>query len=152
MHAYFEDLDLTDLRVDEALRVFVGSFRLSGEAGPINYMMEKFASLYNAHNPDWCSDNPDGTLLVAYAILMLNTRYAGSWRKFRLASATCSSMDHIHLFQCRHCTSSLHNPSVRPKDRMTLKGFQVHMVFCGSAFVRLLLVSGCDANECLLIF
>eukprot|EP00750_Incisomonas_marina_P025864 INCI5733.1.p1 GENE.INCI5733.1~~INCI5733.1.p1 ORF type:complete len:620 (-),score=122.85 INCI5733.1:693-2468(-) len=95
MHAYFEDLDLTDLRVDEALRVFVGSFRLSGEAGPINYMMEKFASLYNAHNPDWCSDNPDGTLLVAYAILMLNT--------------------------------SLHNPSVRPKDRMTLKGFQAQL-------------------------
>lgn len=33
MHAYFEDLDLTDLRIDEALRAFVGSFRLSGEAG-----------------------------------------------------------------------------------------------------------------------
>ena len=48
MDAYFEDLDLAGLRVDEALRAFVGSFRLSGEAGPINYMMEKFSELYVA--------------------------------------------------------------------------------------------------------
>lgn len=33
MRAYFEDLHLEDLRVDDALRAFVGSFRLSGEAG-----------------------------------------------------------------------------------------------------------------------
>ena len=46
MDAYFEDLHVAGMRVDEALRAFVGSFRLSGEAGPINYMMEKFSSLY----------------------------------------------------------------------------------------------------------
>jgi len=75
MHAYFEDLDLRGYRIDDALRAFVGSFRLSGEAGPINYMMEKFASLYNEHNPESTGANADSTLIAAYAILMLNTRY-----------------------------------------------------------------------------
>lgn len=38
-------------------------------------MMETFAYLYKEQNPNAGGDNPDGILVIAYAILMLNTRF-----------------------------------------------------------------------------
>ena len=51
MHAFVDFMDFTGLSFVEALRVFLQSFRLPGEAQKIDRFMLKFAARYVAQNP-----------------------------------------------------------------------------------------------------
>jgi cytohesin len=64
--------DFTDLILVQALRQFLWSFRLPGEAQKIDRMMEKFAIRYCQQNPDVFEDT-DTCFVLSFAIIMLNT-------------------------------------------------------------------------------
>jgi len=51
MHAFVDQLDFTDLPFTQALRLFLQTFRLPGEAQKIDRFMLKFAERFVAHNP-----------------------------------------------------------------------------------------------------
>lgn len=51
MHAFVDILDFKDLPFVDALRMFLQSFRLPGEAQKIDRFMLKFAERYMAGNP-----------------------------------------------------------------------------------------------------
>ncbi|KAG8230896.1 hypothetical protein J437_LFUL002927 [Ladona fulva] len=69
----FVDLhDFTDLILVQALRQFLWSFRLPGEAQKIDRMMECFAQRYCQLNPNIFT-NTDTCYVLSFAIIMLNT-------------------------------------------------------------------------------
>ncbi|XP_076061678.1 cytohesin-1-like isoform X2 [Oratosquilla oratoria] len=64
--------NFTDLILVQALRQFLWSFRLPGEAQKIDRMMERFAHRYCELNPS-IFKNPDTCFVLSFAIIMLNT-------------------------------------------------------------------------------
>jgi len=69
----FVDLhDFTDLILVQALRQFLWSFRLPGEAQKIDRMMETFAQRYCQLNTNIFS-NSDTCYVLSFAVIMLNT-------------------------------------------------------------------------------
>ncbi|XP_076329705.1 cytohesin-1-like isoform X1 [Tachypleus tridentatus] len=72
LDAFVELHDFTDLILVQALRQFLWSFRLPGEAQKIDRMMEKFAQRYCQLNTDVFS-NIDTCYVLSFAIIMLNT-------------------------------------------------------------------------------
>ncbi|XP_059161369.1 IQ motif and SEC7 domain-containing protein 1-like isoform X3 [Physella acuta] len=95
---YFcEEIDLSGLQVDVALRKFQCHFRMPGEAQKIERLMEAFADRYCECNPDQVKNfkTPDTVFLLAFAIIMLNT--------------------------------DLHNPSVKAERKMKLEDFIKNM-------------------------
>ncbi|XP_039604270.1 Golgi-specific brefeldin A-resistance guanine nucleotide exchange factor 1-like [Polypterus senegalus] len=60
------------LRIDDALRLYIEAFRLSGEAPVIQRLLEAFADIWNEANGFPFASN-DATFLLAYAVIMLNT-------------------------------------------------------------------------------
>ena len=52
MHAFVDQLDFTNLPFVDALRLFLQSFRLPGEAQKIDRFMLKFADRYVAGNTE----------------------------------------------------------------------------------------------------
>ncbi|KAL3197719.1 hypothetical protein MRX96_014595 [Rhipicephalus microplus] len=72
LDAFVELHDFTDLILVQALRQFLWSFRLPGEAQKIDRMMEKFAHRYCQLNPGVFS-NADTCYVLSFAIIMLNT-------------------------------------------------------------------------------
>ena len=64
--------DFSNLILVQALRQFLWSFRLPGEAQKIDRMMEKFASKYCSQNPNVFSNN-DTCYVLSFSIIMLNT-------------------------------------------------------------------------------
>merc|ERR1711874_422386 len=72
LKAFVELHDFTDLIVVQALRQFLWSFRLPGEAQKIDRMMETFAQRYCQLNPDIFT-NPDTCYVLSFAVIMLNT-------------------------------------------------------------------------------
>ncbi|KAM7295927.1 cytohesin-1 isoform X2 [Ixodes scapularis] len=72
LDAFVELHDFTDLILVQALRQFLWSFRLPGEAQKIDRMMEKFAQRYCQLNPGVFS-NTDTCYVLSFAVIMLNT-------------------------------------------------------------------------------
>src|SRR3984885_8214101 len=72
MHAFVDHLDFKDLSFLDALRCFLQSFRLPGEAQKIDRFMLKFAERYIAGNPKAFA-NADTAYVLAYSVVMLNT-------------------------------------------------------------------------------
>jgi len=72
LKAFVELHDFTDLILVQALRQFLWSFRLPGEAQKIDRMMETFAQRYCQLNPNIFT-NPDTCYVLSFAIIMLNT-------------------------------------------------------------------------------
>lgn len=64
--------DFSNLLLVQALRQFLWSFRLPGEAQKIDRMMEKFAIRYCQQNPDVFEDT-DTCFVLSFAVIMLNT-------------------------------------------------------------------------------
>lgn len=64
--------NFTDMLLVQALRQFLYSFRLPGEAQKIGRMMEKFAMRYCQQNPGVFED-ADTCFVLSFAIIMLNT-------------------------------------------------------------------------------
>lgn len=72
MHAFVDSMDFTKRRFVDALRQFLQSFRLPGEAQKIDRFMLKFAERYLAGNPNSFA-NADTAYVLAYSVIMLNT-------------------------------------------------------------------------------
>lgn len=72
MHAFVDQMDFTRTRFVDALRKFLQSFRLPGEAQKIDRLMLKFAERYTGGNPNAFA-NADTAYVLAYSVIMLNT-------------------------------------------------------------------------------
>ncbi|XP_024526680.1 brefeldin A-inhibited guanine nucleotide-exchange protein 5 isoform X3 [Selaginella moellendorffii] len=72
MHAYVDSSQLQNMKFDQAIREFLRSFRLPGEAQKIDHIMEKFAERYCRCNPGLFK-SADTAYVLAYAVIMLNT-------------------------------------------------------------------------------
>eukprot|EP01090_Pellita_catalonica_P008645 TRINITY_DN19735_c0_g1_i1.p1 TRINITY_DN19735_c0_g1~~TRINITY_DN19735_c0_g1_i1.p1 ORF type:complete len:523 (+),score=91.87 TRINITY_DN19735_c0_g1_i1:61-1569(+) len=62
-----------DMEIDTALRMFLATIRLPGEAQKIDRMVEAFAERYLENNPQSIFPNKDSAYIMAFAIVMLNT-------------------------------------------------------------------------------
>lgn len=72
MHAFVDSMDFHKRRFVDALRQFLQSFRLPGEAQKIDRFMLQFASRYLAGNPNAFASS-DTAYVLAYSVIMLNT-------------------------------------------------------------------------------
>jgi len=72
MRAFVSAHDFVGYDFDVALRRFMSSFRLPGEAQKIDRLMEAFAAKYCENNPNVFAD-PDAAYVLAFAVIMLNT-------------------------------------------------------------------------------
>lgn len=73
MHAFVDMLDFTGVRFTAALRMFLQTFRLPGEAQKIDRFMLKFAERYMHQNPGLMFANADTAYILAFSVIMLNT-------------------------------------------------------------------------------
>ncbi|KAF9913913.1 Protein transport protein sec71 [Lobosporangium transversale] len=72
MRAFVDRLDFTGVGFVDALRIFLQSFRLPGEAQKIDRIMEKFANRYCDTNPKVFA-HADTAYTLAFSVIMLNT-------------------------------------------------------------------------------
>jgi len=72
LHAYVEEFNFADMLIDDALRLFLGGFRLPGEAQKIDRMMEKFSARYVENNPN-TFPSADTAFVLSFSIMMLQT-------------------------------------------------------------------------------
>ena len=72
MHAFVDTMEFTKKRFVDALRHFLQSFRLPGEAQKIDRFMLKFANRYVMGNPNAFA-NADTAYVLAYSVILLNT-------------------------------------------------------------------------------
>ncbi|PWA21437.1 hypothetical protein CCH79_00003144 [Gambusia affinis] len=72
LHAFLDLHEFTDLNLVQALRQFLWSFRLPGEAQKIDRMMEAFAQRYCHCNPG-VFQSTDTCYVLSFAVIMLNT-------------------------------------------------------------------------------
>ncbi|KAF8457552.1 hypothetical protein BDZ91DRAFT_504077 [Kalaharituber pfeilii] len=72
MHAFVDLMDFSKMRFVDALRRFLQSFRLPGEAQKIDRYMLKFAERYITDNPNAFA-NADTAYVLAYSVILLNT-------------------------------------------------------------------------------
>ena len=72
---FVEELDLSSMEIDVALRKFQTYFRMPGEAQKIERLMEVFGHRYCMCNPQVVARlrNPDTVFILAFAVIMLNT-------------------------------------------------------------------------------
>lgn len=72
MHSFVDSMGFSNLRFVDALRKFLQSFRLPGEAQKIDRFMLKFAERYLSGNPNAFA-NADTAYVLAYSVILLNT-------------------------------------------------------------------------------
>ncbi|XP_023032106.1 Golgi-specific brefeldin A-resistance guanine nucleotide exchange factor 1 isoform X2 [Drosophila willistoni] len=68
---FVDSFDFTNLRVDQALRLYLETFRLPGEAPLIFLVLEHFSDHWHKQNLEPFA-NTDAAFRLAYAIIMLN--------------------------------------------------------------------------------
>ncbi|RUS73129.1 hypothetical protein EGW08_019109 [Elysia chlorotica] len=71
LEAYVNSFNFEDTRVDEALRMYLESFRMPGEAPVISWLMEHFAEHWHKSNGEPFY-NVDAAFTLTYAVIMLN--------------------------------------------------------------------------------
>jgi golgi-specific brefeldin A-resistance guanine nucleotide exchange factor 1 len=71
LEVFVKSFDFTSLRIDKALRLYLETFRLPGEAPLIFLVMEHFAEHWHQCNNEPFA-NADAAFRLAYAIIMLN--------------------------------------------------------------------------------
>jgi brefeldin A-inhibited guanine nucleotide-exchange protein len=72
MHAFVDTMDFAQKKFVDALRHFLQTFRLPGEAQKIDRFMLKFANQFVQGNPNAFA-NADTAYVLAYSVIMLNT-------------------------------------------------------------------------------
>lgn len=72
MHAFVDFMSFSNAAFVDALRMFLQSFRLPGEAQKIDRYMLKFAERYTAGNPGVFA-NADTAYILAFSVILLNT-------------------------------------------------------------------------------
>jgi len=73
MHAFVDMLDFSGSTFTDAVRMYLQSFRLPGEAQKIDRFMLKFAERYMQNNPSGLFANADTAYILAFSVIMLNT-------------------------------------------------------------------------------
>nr|ODN91502.1 guanine nucleotide exchange protein for ADP-robosylation factor [Cryptococcus depauperatus CBS 7855] len=73
MHAFVDMLEFSGMKFTDALRMFLQSFRLPGEAQKIDRFMLKFAERYMQNNPSTLFANADTAYILSFSVIMLNT-------------------------------------------------------------------------------
>ncbi|XP_069123729.1 Golgi-specific brefeldin A-resistance guanine nucleotide exchange factor 1-like isoform X1 [Argopecten irradians] len=71
LEAFVKSFNFDDLRVDEALRMYLEAFRLPGEAPVISYLIEHFSDHWHKSNAEPFV-NVDAAFTLTYAVIMLN--------------------------------------------------------------------------------
>ncbi|XP_022240117.1 Golgi-specific brefeldin A-resistance guanine nucleotide exchange factor 1-like isoform X2 [Limulus polyphemus] len=71
LEAFISSFNFEDIRIDEALRMYLETFRLPGEAPLISLLLEHFAEHWHKSNREPFA-NSDAAFTLAYAIIMLN--------------------------------------------------------------------------------
>ena len=71
LNCFVHNFDLKDMRIDQALRLYLESFRLPGEAPLISLLLEKFAEHWHDSNGRPFA-SADAAFTLAYAVIMLN--------------------------------------------------------------------------------
>ncbi|RZC32907.1 Sec7 domain containing protein [Asbolus verrucosus] len=71
LDAFLKTFDFADMRIDEALRHYLETFRLPGEAPIISHLMEHFAEHWHKSNGEPFAD-VDAAFTLAYAVIILN--------------------------------------------------------------------------------
>ena len=84
MHAFVDQFEFTQKGFVDALRDFLQSFRLPGEAQKIDRFMLKFAEIYLKGNPSTFS-SADTAYVLAYSVIMLNTDQHNSQVKKKMS-------------------------------------------------------------------
>ncbi|GBP56447.1 Golgi-specific brefeldin A-resistance guanine nucleotide exchange factor 1 [Eumeta japonica] len=69
--AFVNSFDFSSLRIDQALRLYLETFRLPGEAPLIFLVLERFAERWHTSNGEPFA-NTDAAFRLAYAVIMLN--------------------------------------------------------------------------------
>ncbi|CAH2092601.1 unnamed protein product [Euphydryas editha] len=69
--AFANSFDYAGLRIDQALRLYLETFRLPGEAPLISVVMDQFAERWHSTNGEPFA-NTDAAFRLAYAVIMLN--------------------------------------------------------------------------------
>jgi len=72
LHAFVDTLDFSGLTFTTALRRFLQTFRLPGEAQKIDRIVEKYSDRFCDNNPDVFA-NADAAYTLAFSVIMLNT-------------------------------------------------------------------------------
>ncbi|KAI5952754.1 SEC7 [Candida jiufengensis] len=72
MHAFVDQMEFDNAEFVDAMRKFLQSFRLPGEAQKIDRFMLKFAERYTMGNPNLFA-NADTAYVLGYSVIMLNT-------------------------------------------------------------------------------
>merc|ERR1712156_20761 len=72
LHHFVQCHEFTQLLLVQALRQFLWSFRLPGEAMQIDRVMDAFAKHYCHQNPN-LFDEKDTCYILSFAVIMLNT-------------------------------------------------------------------------------
>ncbi|XP_071735086.1 ARF guanine-nucleotide exchange factor GNOM-like [Rutidosis leptorrhynchoides] len=72
LQEFAKTFDFQDMNLDIALRVFLETFRLPGEAQKIQRVVEAFSEQYYQQSPDTLA-NKDAALLLSYSLILLNT-------------------------------------------------------------------------------
>ncbi|XP_064417721.1 IQ motif and SEC7 domain-containing protein 3 [Latimeria chalumnae] len=70
-----DEMDFSNMELDEALRKFQAHIRVQGEAQKVERLIEAFSQRYCMCNPDVVQQfhNPDTIFILAFAIVLLNT-------------------------------------------------------------------------------
>ncbi|KAJ6599098.1 hypothetical protein DFH09DRAFT_971185 [Mycena vulgaris] len=84
MHAFVDALEFKDLPFVDALRLFLQSFRLPGEAQKIDRFMLKFAERYMDGNTQTPFANAETAYVLAYSVILLNTDHYNPQVKKRM--------------------------------------------------------------------
>ncbi|XP_054008393.1 Golgi-specific brefeldin A-resistance guanine nucleotide exchange factor 1 [Hylaeus anthracinus] len=71
LNCFVHNFDLRNTRIDQALRLYLESFRLPGEAPLISLLLEKFAEHWHDSNGKPFT-SADAAFTLAYAVIMLN--------------------------------------------------------------------------------
>lgn len=71
LNCFVHNFNLKNMRIDQALRLYLESFRLPGEAPLISLLLEKFAEHWHDSNGKPFA-SADAAFTLAYAVIMLN--------------------------------------------------------------------------------
>ena len=70
--AFVKTFDFEGKGLDMALRMFLESFKLPGEAQQVSTILEAFAEQFHSNNPT-AATNPDTIFILSFSTIMLNT-------------------------------------------------------------------------------
>jgi hypothetical protein len=92
LKAFLRCFDFSGMRLDEALRIFLGTFRLSGEPKAIDLVLEAFSTAYFSSNYQ-SGSSPKVILQLVFSLLMLNAELHRKQDDGNIVSATLNEQE-----------------------------------------------------------